>query len=53
MIHIYSNKQEYIDQVISRMGKHYEVTLDMKVNHSWVFNLRGLKMGVSNFSNLS
>ena len=28
--YIYSNKQEYIDQVISRMGKHYEVTLDMK-----------------------
>ena len=27
--YIYSNDQKYIDEVISRMGKYYEVTLDM------------------------
>ena len=26
--YIYSNDQKYIDEVISRMGKYYEVTLD-------------------------
>ena len=28
--YIYSNDQKYIDEVIRKMGKHYEVTLDMK-----------------------